>query len=108
MYFYSLHSLNQSIQLILHRIQTFPDDTVKLEKLMKLNIVEVIAYDCVAMFNMAMQVFVNLNNFFLIIFDYISFFCSVKSNHISIVTLSRPRRWRIASRCECGFTSASR
>ena len=35
---------------------------MKLEKLMKLNIVEVIAFDDVAMFNMAMQVFVNLNN----------------------------------------------
>ena len=43
---------------------------MKLEKLMKLNIVEVIAYDNVAKFNMAMQVCVNLNNnyFFKIIF----------------------------------------
>ena len=35
---------------------------MKLEKLEKLNIVEVIAYDSVDMFNMAMQVLVNLNN----------------------------------------------
>ena len=46
---------------------------MKLEKLMKLNIVEVIAYDNVDVFNMAMQVLVKII-FILIIFNYISFF----------------------------------